>query len=214
MEDYKKKYEHALDNFKKIKAANKDNKELVDFIEYEYPELKESESEDEKIREVIINVFNISEPDETWGDTDITTKDIITWLERQGENSSYEKVQPVSEILGRVYEAEKQLEQSEQGEQKLEQEEDVELTDFESALFSAFSDAWQEYLSGEEVNVAKWTREHSAELLEVAREQKPAWSEEDEDIFNDIIVCLDGNFKSDKNMINWLKSLKERMKGE
>ena len=150
---------------------------------------------------------------------------------------------------------------------KIGQEEDAELTDFESALFSAFSDAWQEYLRGEEVNVAKWAREHSAELLEVVREQKPEpkqewkqentgdltdfenammhiggsffgdnagldpndtnaikeqanillglvqkqeWSEEDENIFNDIIMCLDGNFKSDKSMINWLKSLKER----
>ena len=43
MEDYKQKYENALENFKKIKAANKDNSELVNFIEYEYPELKESE---------------------------------------------------------------------------------------------------------------------------------------------------------------------------
>ncbi len=43
--DYKQKYEQALENIKKIKAANKDNKELVDFIEYQYPELKESEDE-------------------------------------------------------------------------------------------------------------------------------------------------------------------------
>ena len=38
--DYKEKYEQALDNLMKIKAENKDNKELVDFIENKYPELK------------------------------------------------------------------------------------------------------------------------------------------------------------------------------
>ena len=46
---------------------------------------------------------------------------------------------------------------------------DVELTSFESALFTAFSYAWQSYLMGEKVNVAQWAKENSAELLEAAR---------------------------------------------
>lgn len=50
--DYKEKYEQAIENLRKIKVANKDNKELVDFIEYKYPELKESE--DEKIKKSLI----------------------------------------------------------------------------------------------------------------------------------------------------------------
>lgn len=49
--------------------------------------------------------------------------------------------------------------------------EQAELTGFESGLFSAFSDAWQQYLLGEKVNVVEWTKEHSAELLSLAREQ-------------------------------------------
>lgn len=49
---------------------------------------------------------------------------------------------------------------------------DVELTEFESALFTAFSYAWQSYLMGEEVNVAQWAKENSAELLEAARCQQ------------------------------------------
>lgn len=66
--------------------------------------------------------------------------------------------------------------------QKLKDEvdENVELTPFESALFSAFSDAWQEYMRGEAVNVAQWAKEHSEELLEVAKEDSVKWSEEDE----------------------------------
>jgi hypothetical protein len=112
---------------------------------------------------------------------------------------------------------------------KVEQEDDSELTltDFESVLFSAFSDAWQEYLSGKTVNIAKWTREHSAELLEVARKQKPTdWSEEDERMLDSIIedVMPYGEiddyptdeereyFQEGDRKVDWLKSLKERIK--
>lgn len=49
---------------------------------------------------------------------------------------------------------------------------DTELTDFEAALFSAFSDGWQQYLHGEEVDVAQWAKEHSNELLKVITESK------------------------------------------
>ena len=53
---------------------------------------------------------------------------------------------------------------------KIEQEkEDIsELTEFEAELFSMMSDAWQGYLRGEEVNIAKIVKEHSSELLERA----------------------------------------------
>jgi len=79
--DYKKKYEGLIKNIEHLHESV--NPEWKRTIECYIPELKESK--DEKIREVIINVFNISEPDETWGDTDITTKDIIAWLEKQGD---------------------------------------------------------------------------------------------------------------------------------
>lgn len=102
---------------------------------------------------------------------------------------------------------------------KIEQKDDGELTEFESALFSAFSYAWQEYLSGKEVNVAKWTREHSAELLEIAREQKPAWSEEDERNLEGIINEIEANKNNAPDydlatydrFLSWLKSLKDRV---
>ena len=51
-------------------------------------------------------------------------------------------------------------------------ESEKELSDFEAALFSAFSDGWQQYLHGEEVDVAQWAKEHSAELLEAAKHNK------------------------------------------
>jgi hypothetical protein len=109
---------------------------------------------------------------------------------------------------------------------KIEQEDDSELTDFESALFSAFSDAWQEYLSGKTVNIAKWTREHSAELLEVAREQMSAtWSEEDESMLQKTVSTIryalsipfdkeDDPCFVGSSSISWLESIKKRIKGE
>ena len=88
-----------------------------------------------------------------------------------------------------------------------------ELTKFEEALFTAFSDGWQQYLHGKEVNVAQWAKEHSAELLKVARQNFTAWSEEDEKV----IHCLEytvKHFYEDEDTIKWccewLKSLKDK----
>ena len=84
MEDYKKKYEEALDNFKKIKAANKYNNELVDFIEYEYPELKENE--DERIRKECISIIDAWDKScRLQGDYCEVAPKCIAWLEKQGE---------------------------------------------------------------------------------------------------------------------------------
>lgn len=77
MEDYKEKYEQALENIKAIKAANKDNKGLVDFIEFKYPELKESD--DEKIRKNLIRFFRDLDA------LEYKEEDVIAWLEKQGE---------------------------------------------------------------------------------------------------------------------------------
>lgn len=47
------------------------------------------------------------------------------------------------------------------------------LSEFEAALFSAVSDLWQSYMSGEEVNIALWAKEHSSKLMESATKQNP-----------------------------------------
>lgn len=123
--DYKKKYGEALENFKKIKSANKDNKELVDFIEYEYPELKESE--DEKIRKEMIDFFKDAKQGLELQERDNNQWQIerfetfLSWLEKQGEQKllNNDKYQTVSvEILDRLYESEKELERLKKGEQK------------------------------------------------------------------------------------------------
>ena len=108
--------------------------------------------------------------------------------------------------------------------------EEDELSCFESALFTAFSDAWQSYLLGEDVNVKQWAKEQSKELLEAAKEElkghNSAWSEEDERICQCLIQdqeeALD-EVRNDKyghseiisdlkemyrERIDWLKSLR------
>jgi len=93
--------------------------------------------------------------------------------------------------------------------------EETELSYFESVLFSAFSDGWQQYLHGEEVDVAQWAKEHSAELLNAAKlELKPAeWSDGDKDYYDAIIgkleVTQDDAMLTD-NQMDFLKSLPER----
>lgn len=85
--DYKKKYEQAIENFKKIKAANKDNNELVDFIEYEYPELKENM--DEKIRKELIKLMKQMSNTIVENYTTIEISTFVAWLEKQGETKPY-----------------------------------------------------------------------------------------------------------------------------
>lgn len=160
--DYREKYEQALENIKKIKAANKDNKSLVDFIEYKYPELKESE--DEKIRKALIQhiKYKVSVIS-GW-----RKEELIAWLEKQGEQI---------DIVNKEY--------------------------------------WRGYREGKQLILDKYAD------LEKQDEQKPAWSEEDEKEISKLIKffmwedtgyrftiedCLEAT--------NWLKSLKERMKGE
>lgn len=81
--NYEEKYKHALENFKKIKSANSGNKELVNFIEYEYPELRESE--DEKIIRTLKEIVNLGCAKNISVENNVELKDCLAWLEKQGE---------------------------------------------------------------------------------------------------------------------------------
>ena len=48
----------------------------------------------------------------------------------------------------------------------------------------------------------------------VKKEQKPEWSEKDNDMFDAIEACYKLNRPLQSEHFNWLKSLKERMKVE
>lgn len=93
-------------------------------------------------------------------------------------------------------------------------ESEDELSCFESALFTAFSYAWQSYLLGEEVNVKQWAKEQSKELLEAAKEElkgnNTAWSEDDDIMLGDLLLHLRNYFEDDVyfHYEEWLKSLR------
>ena len=81
---------------------------------------------------------------------------------------------------------------------------------------------WQQYLHGEEVDMAQWAKEHSAELLETTNQNYVAWSEEDENNINSIVSRLEVDISywesrsktranEDEKLINWLKSLKQKI---
>lgn len=63
-------------------------------IEYIFPELKESESEDERIRKSLIKSFTNQHPANFPTVDGFTREQIIAWLEKQGEQKPTEKVEP------------------------------------------------------------------------------------------------------------------------
>ena len=92
MENYGKKYKEALR--KATKIHRDDNEEIKHYMEVLFPEL--AESKDEKIREKLIENFKWFCGDylntTKWGKDDMLVKDIIIWLEKQGniDKISYE----------------------------------------------------------------------------------------------------------------------------
>ena len=101
--DYEKAYKEALTKSKEFyelckKCGAKDTKE---FLEDVFPELQESENE--KIRKGLIENFKWfcgDYPETTkWGkDDDLLVKDILAWLEKQGEKKPIMNV-PTREVI-------------------------------------------------------------------------------------------------------------------
>ena len=95
--DYKEKYEQALKRAKELLedmdkgdyfASNGD-------IENIFPELKEKESEDEKIRKAIHIYLDWLDGRKACAPKGIySIKEMLAWLEKQGENKPTDKVEP------------------------------------------------------------------------------------------------------------------------
>ena len=81
MDTYEKKYKEALSHAREI-HRNEDEKRRD--MEWLFPELKESE--DEKIRKALINVFATHKDYEVF--FGVSVEDIRTWLEKQGEQKA------------------------------------------------------------------------------------------------------------------------------
>lgn len=188
--DYEKKYKEALDNFKKIKAANKDNKELVHFIEYEYPELKKSEDG------MIIDAIKHGLKCLGWVHINgIRIVDIVAWLEKQGE-----------QILSNS---------SNIGKNAWSEEDEIGLDDALWAIEQARTIAKDETDMGN-----LWYAEHFLNSIKdrVQSQTKQEWSEDDEHRSKDAIYFLETarkHYASTEEIdacIDLLKSLKDRIR--
>ena len=66
------------------------------------------------------------------------------------------------------------------------EDEEEKLNDFESKLYSTFSDIWQDYMLGNEIDVTKTVKEYSPELLDLARKEIlkdfPMWKKCDDNL--------------------------------
>ena len=253
--DYKQKYEEALEWARKVIQGKIGF--VLDDVLNKFPELKESE--DERIRKELITYLKSQGCSAVWN-----FKDWIAWLEKQGEQKllNNDKYQTVSvEILDRLYESEKELEQLKQGEHKpadkVEQEstwnEKIKgLSKLEKYIFSLVPDrpldaikvdvkniryiiskeqnfAWSEedenrfrnliYLV-EHSNEGKGTKEGFVKFINRLKSLKgrvqpnQEWSEEDERYYDSSLWHIKNSCGIEGNVYNWLKSLKERMKGE
>lgn len=75
--DYKEKYNNALEAIKKLQEANPSDNGIQNWVNDNFPALKESE--DEKIRKEIVHFIQMEVEDEIVGNK------WIAWLEKQGE---------------------------------------------------------------------------------------------------------------------------------
>ena len=82
--NYEEKYKEALENLQKIKEANQNNYELVEFIDNKFPELKETKADwVEKIRKELKDYLG-KRPLKKISESDAVNQ-WIDWIEKQGQ---------------------------------------------------------------------------------------------------------------------------------
>lgn len=196
MEDYKKKYEQALERCREFynKLGNAQLKEEVEEI---FPELKE----DERIRKDLIKYLN-TDMNENPSQSDSFYNKCIACLEKQGNfikwqtNSKDNKPEKKHSILMQTTHG-------------------IAEGEWQGELWYQYK--WSAIIR--DSDVLSWIE---LSELEKQGEQKPAWSEGDEKICQETIdwfekKCFPYALESEnpaRESIHWLKSLKERMKGE
>ncbi len=103
--DYEKKYKEAIERARQIHDADRVSGIELTTCEKIFPEL--AESEDEKIRKALI--FNLGDmPEDTELRNGITNRDVLAWLEKQGE--SYTKRDVDDAYLKGISDAKNELE--------------------------------------------------------------------------------------------------------
>ncbi len=182
-----------------------------------------SESEDEKIRKEIIEVFK------SLGEgkipVPINFADIFTWLEKQGENNmgiSEATKQKLEDNLNKALEKETPESWNEFLENQDEQKHTIDVTIPFEIPFGAKDSELQEaaYCIPEDFHAEIVGNKV---IMKKIKKAKPAWSEEDDNKKDDTITAIDlirtSSFKeTNPNLYkafgeakNWLKSLKDRI---
>ena len=205
-EEYKKKYEELVKHIKHLHQSV--NPEWKRTIESYVPEIKENG--DERIRKAIFKALSKKDARDVLLANGIQVSDALAWLEKQGHDGKkwiYEDIylkereQLFQDGIDEVLENPQKYGLEKQGEQKL-----------------LNNDKYQT------VSVKILDRLYESEKeLERLKQDEQKWSEEDEDMLNSIIATCklaeqDRDSSPAKHLFemqtNWLKSLKERMKGE
>lgn len=202
-EDYKKKYEEALKRAKELNDKLIKNGTLATSkgIESIFPELKESEvrKEDEEVRQYIIRIMkqrDINVP---------MVQKAITWLEKQGEQKPFDYENANIQ----------QKDFAPKGKPKFKVGDKI----VERAFDECYDGIIKEIKNGkyffENGDCVDIKEQNLWQLVE----QKPAWSEEDENGLGDALWAIQQarTIAKDENDMgnlwyaeNWIKSLKER----
>lgn len=198
--DYEQKYKVALERAKQF-SKHPLQEDSANIVEYIFPELVESE--DEKIRREILDVFKQLDEDTTICGRNYDYAKWIAWLEKQGETYTKKDIDDAY-IEGMAF-AKSELEK--QVEQKPVIDIDIPFGAKDSELIEAsyyIPEGFHAEIEGNNVVIKKG-------------ERKPAWNEKDE---NHLIHCVrlinnaeNCSISEQENAINWLKSLKQRIGG-
>lgn len=154
---------------------------LREALETLIPELKESE--DERIRKSLIDYFNRFKSSDMWNES-FSFGDVVSWIEKQGkliEDYEDRLDRCACESFNKGYKAAIEHQKEKQGEQKCVIDEGKSEIDY----------CFTKMMNGEKVS--------------------PTWSEEDEKMLNDILMCGERHCYLDAGNIAWLKSLRDKV---
>jgi len=192
--DYEKKYNKLVEAIKVLQETNPSDEGIQNWVNDNVPEL--AESEDEKIKKWIIDDIRYNMNNEPLNNSEYKKKaeKAIAWLEKQNEFKNID-----SDDLATLKTWEDAIKEN---------KEKWQLSDW---FVEATSLLIQKVKRIENNPNKKPQRIISAEVKE-AMYDKPAWSEEDETVLNNLIYAL-ANDRIGNNRdeyVDWLKSLKGR----
>ena len=196
MNTYEKKYNYVLKRAKALKECSLSPR-IKDWVDSVFPELKESE--DEMIRKWLIAQLELKSDVHNPRDLELMYLKSIAWLEKQGNPAD-------SRIMWHDV-----SEEPEEMKELLVEWDSEDATWHEIAFYHADTKTFWDGTRQVE-NVTRWC--YIDDIIK-KQAQKPKWSKEDEENFNDIDILLfeDKNIPKEKywKMIDWFRSLKQRM---